>query len=198
MRANLMKMLGAVPLCAAALSMACATTPKEPKRARIVQEVVAEASVRSVDAATREIMLERPDGTRIRVVAGPEVLNFDQIAVGDTVIARYAETISARQLGPDEVPLEPEIVVAGGAAEAGARPAAAVGVGLALTVKVESLDLAQNLVVFTDPSGALHAVRPETDEGKEFIKALKPGDHVELMFTEETVISVEETAPPVE
>jgi hypothetical protein len=188
---NVKNLLRAIPLCAATLVVGCSSTPKEPERARIVHEVTAEASVRSVDAATRMIELERADGARILVIAGPEVRNFDQIAVGDTVTARYAETISARQLGPNEIALEPGVIVAAGAAEAGARPAVAIGAGLALTVTVESLDFNENLIVFTDPSGALHAVRPQTGTGRTFIKKLKVGDRVELMFTEEVMLSVE-------
>ena len=132
-----------------------------------------------MDKATREVTLQRPDGTHVVVLAGPEVRNFDQIEVGDTVTARYAESISARQLGPNEVAQDPEVLVAAGAAEAGARPAATIGAGLALTVTVENIDYNDNLIVFTDPSGALHAVRPSTGTGKTFIKKLKVGDRVD-------------------
>jgi hypothetical protein len=60
-----------------------------------------------------------------------------------------------------------------------------------MTVSVKSVDRKLNIVVFTDPSGELHAVEAERDEGKRFVAGLKAGDRVELIYTEALALSVE-------
>ena len=62
------------------------------------------AIVRSVDAETRKIVLDNEEtGQTETIVAGPEILNFDQIEVGDTVKAIYTLGMAARMALPDHV-----------------------------------------------------------------------------------------------
>jgi len=187
-------------LFAAALIAGCAAspeaprqakTPEAPRQAKISDEVVAEASVLAVDAATRELTLKRADGTRVVVVAGPEVRNFAQIKVGDMVTARYIVSLSARRLAADEPDTEPSLGVAAARAKPGERPAGAIGADVAMTVVVKSVDLERHVVVFTDPGGALHAVEAERDVGRRFIAGLSPGDRVELVYAKVFVLGVE-------
>src|ERR1700722_6477614 len=49
----------------------------------------ATATVETVDAKTRQILLKRDDGKFVTLVAGPDVRNFAQIKPGDRVYARY-------------------------------------------------------------------------------------------------------------
>ena len=182
---------GAISLAAAALIVSCASTPEPLAAAGIRQEVEATATVTGVDKVTREIMLRRPDGVRFVIVAGPEVRNFDQIEVGETVKARYVESLTARLLDANEADVEPTIAVAAARAEVGQDPAGLIAAGMEMTVQVESVDIAQHLVVFTTPTGQLRAVRAQREQGKQFVSGLKPGDHVVLVYGESVVISVE-------
>ena len=174
-----------------ALAIGCGSTTG-PKQAQISQEVVLSSSVKAVNADTREITLEREDGTQVVVVAGPDVRNFDQIDVGDTVKARYRESLSAVRLDPDEVALEPTAVVAAEVAEAGTKPGVGIGAGAAVTVTVQSVDTDQHIVVFSGPSGELRSVRAQREEGQRFVDGLKPGDRVDLVYTEAAALTVEE------
>ena len=182
---------GLVPSVAALMLAACATTPEAPKEAKISDEVTVQATVVAVDKENRELTLERPDGSYVEVVAGPEVRNFDQIELGNTVTARYVVSLSARRLEPDEPDTEPTVGVLTARAEPGQAPAGAIGSDMAMTVLVKSVDQDQHIVTFTDPNGALHAVEAERDEGKNFVRGLKPGDRVELIYEEVLVMSVE-------
>ncbi|ACV33488.1 hypothetical protein [Accumulibacter sp.] len=47
--------------------------------------------VESIDKATRGVVLKDAKGDQIKIVAGDEVKNFDQIKVGDNVIATYTQ-----------------------------------------------------------------------------------------------------------
>jgi len=182
---------GLISVLTAMLLVGCATTPEAPKEAKISDEVTAQATVVGIDKENRALTLERPDGSYVQVVAGPEIRNFDQIVVGNTVTARYVVSLSARRLDPDEPDIEPSVGVAAGRAEPGQAPAGAIGADMAITVVVKSVDIDQHVVTFTDPGGVLHAVEAERDEGKAFVKGLKPGDRVELNYEEVLVMAVE-------
>ncbi len=179
------------PMFIAALAAGCAST-EAPTQAEISQEIVLKATVRAVNAQTREITLERQDGTKVVIVAGPAVRNFAQIAVGDTVKARYRESLSAQRLRPDEVGPERTVGMTVGVAEAGSKPGVSVGADAAVTVTVESVDTKAHIVVFTGPTGELRSVRAQRDEGRRFISGLKPGDRVKLVYTETVALTVEE------
>jgi len=179
------------PLFVAMLAVGCAST-KAPSQAEIIQEVLLESRVRAVNAETREITLERSDGSVVVIVAGPEVRNFAQIDVGDTVKARYRETLSAKRLAPGELGAEPVAGMALGVAEAGSKPGIGIGAGAAVTVNVVSVDTKHYIVVFTEPGGALRSVRAQRDEGRAFISGLNPGDRVRLVYTEAVALTVEQ------
>ncbi len=179
------------PLFVAALAAGCGST-SAPTRAEISHEIVLESTVQAVNAETREIALQRQDGTKVVMVAGPEVRNFAQIAVGDTVKARYRVSLTAQRLKPDEVGPEPTAGLAVGVAEEGSKPGIGIGAGVEVTVLVESVDTKQHIVVFTGPAGELHSVRAQRDEGRRFISGLKVGDRVRLVYTEAIALAVEE------
>jgi hypothetical protein len=177
-------------LFVAALAVGCAST-SAPDRAEISEEVVLESTVQAVDAETREITLQRKDGTRVLIVAGPAVRNFAQIEVGDTVSARYRVTLSAERLGPDEAATEPTAGAVVGVAAPGTKPGVSIGAGAEVTVTVETVDKRKHIVVFTGPEGELHSVRAQRDEGRRFVAGLKAGDRVKLAYAEAIALSVE-------
>ncbi|MEM9381952.1 MAG: hypothetical protein AAGB93_18495 [Planctomycetota bacterium] len=190
-RTSILRPLAAVPLAALALAASCQSAPEPMKSAEISNEVTASARVVAIDPATREITIEREDGSQVEMVAGPEVRNFDQIEVGSVVEASYVETIAARLLEEGEAGEEPAAGVAAGRAAEGEAPGVGLAVGVTMTVEVQSVDKDQHLVVFTDPDGILHAVRAEREIGQQFVQGLKQGDRVELTITEALALTVE-------
>jgi hypothetical protein len=181
-----------LPLLAAALLAACASTPDAPPtEASITDEVSVEAKILAVDKDTRELTLERADGTTVVVVAGPDVRNFDQIEAGQKVVARYVVSLKARRLAQDEADTEAAVEVGAARAAPGERPAGAIGADVRMTVVVRSVDTASYVVTFVDPDGVLHAVEAEREEGRRFVAGLEPGDRVELVYTEALALGVE-------
>jgi len=74
---------------AAAMLWGCAKpTPPAPLQRESVQQV--EATVVGIQKQKRLVSLRGPEGRTLTVEAGPEVRNFDQIQVGDQVIASPA------------------------------------------------------------------------------------------------------------
>ena len=59
----------------------------EPGKVSIADAVQVGATVKAIDKAKRLVTLKGPEGHTFVVQAGPEVKNFDQIKVGDEVVA---------------------------------------------------------------------------------------------------------------
>jgi len=86
----------------------CSSTPKEPAPAAApappaltpavidagfdVESATGAGVIDSVDKATRRVVIKRPDGSLAGYIAGPEVVNFDQLKTGDEVVANVTES----------------------------------------------------------------------------------------------------------
>jgi hypothetical protein len=166
-----------------------ASTPPAP--VELTNEITSTAKVTGVDKIGRLVTLQREDGSLFQVLAGVEVRNFDQIAAGDTLRVRFKEKLKA-SLRPanDSGP-----AVSGGAvstrAAPGATPAAGAGYGVAVKVKIESIDRETGIVVFSLPSGELVSHRIATPEGKKFVEGLKIGDKVQLEYSQALALAIE-------
>jgi hypothetical protein len=162
-----------------------------PAPAEVSKTITEKASVVSVDKAKRLLTLKDKDGKTMTVQAGSEVRNFDQIEAGNSVVVHYLVSVAVALVKPGENPPPLSGTVAAGRAEPGAKPAAAIGGQITATVRIESVDTKKNLVVFTAPDGGLRAVNVERPEGQKFIQGLKPGDQVQITYTEALAVSVE-------
>ncbi len=102
MKNTMMKLVATMLIPAALLVFtSCSTTPRSqtaaPEAARgsvVVDTATAIANVQSVNANTRTVVLQRPDGSLVTYECGPEVINFDQIRVGDQVTAQVVESVA--------------------------------------------------------------------------------------------------------
>jgi len=169
-----------------------APPPAQGQKAHVANTFEASAKVEAIDAAERRVSLRREDGTVFDVHLGESVRNFAQIAVGDVVRVSYEETLAAVKLPPGTDIRTAEGAFAAGRAKAGAKPGAGVGAGISIKVRVESLDLPRDIVVFALGSGELMARRLRTQEGRAFATSLKVGDLVQLDYTECVAVEVQE------
>ena len=96
--------LAMVSLSALSLITTYALAGDKPLERSQTEEVT--ASVESVDPATRELVLKGSKGTRLAMVASPEVRNFEQIKPGDKVVASYQQALAA-EVKPRGTPISP-------------------------------------------------------------------------------------------
>lgn len=150
------------------------------------------ATVTDIDTAARLVTLRGPQGYEITVEAGPEVRNFAQIEVGDTVRLGYELYYSATRLDAEQVP---EVVAAAsaGAARAaeGERPGAVIGAVESMIVLIESIGPEGRSATFITPNGDLQAIYVEREAGRAFARSLAAGDLVELTVGEAVAVVVE-------
>ena len=153
----------------------------------IVETYKVTATVTAVDAASRKVTLTMADGSKTTVKAGPEVVNFDQIQVGDQVKATVAEqlVVFVRKNGE---PANDGEAAAVALAPVGAKPGVVMANTVEVTAKVEAIDLGRRKATLRFPDGQSKTfrVRPDVDMTK-----AKLGDEVVIRTTEAVAISVE-------
>ena len=174
-----------ISLSAAAYALAADRKPFEQSQ---TEEVT--ASVESVDPASRAMVLKGQEGIRVAMVAGPEVRNLEQIKPGDKVVAVYHQALAA-DVKPRGTPVAaPSAADHVERAKPGEKPAGAAGVSVATTVQIESVDKSFNTVSFRRSDGIVRTVAVEHPDAQRFIRTLKPGDPVEIVYTEALAVSV--------
>jgi Cu/Ag efflux protein CusF len=192
-------------LVTAALCAACAATagagndPKTSKESAAAPSMQREtleelsATVTSVDPATRMIGLRADDGSTGSYEAGPEVKNFAQIKTGDKVVVSYYRGLAARVAPAGTVASKDvDALDLATTAKAGEKPAAGIGTAVKATVVIEKVDVKANTVTFTRPDGTSRTLPVQSDEGKQFIRKLKKGDTVDVVYAEAVAVEVRE------
>ena len=193
----------AVTLIAAALSAtAFAQTPapaagvavaSEPGKAAIVSAVEISAQVVAIDKGTRTVTLKGPKGNVVDIVAGEQVKNFDQIKLGDLVVARYAQALTLELRKTRAASGEAVVKEEAAKAKAGDKPAVAGARSITLLADVVGVDPKASTITLKGPKG--NEVTLDVRNPEQF-KVVKKGDQVEVTYTEALALSVEPAPKP--
>ena len=161
------------PLATLAIVSCSSITPETSSAAKIKQgvpggEVVLTSKVRAtvtgIDTAKRKVALVTPDGKKLTVKAGPEVVNFDQIRIGDQLKATLTEEIVVRMAKPGEQNKDGSATLVG-LAPVGAKPGVLAAETVQTTATVTAIDLKKHKATlrFADGSSKTVAVRQDVD-----------------------------------
>lgn len=189
------KLFWILALAAAFASGAAAQTAavmgSEPGKGGVAQITQATATITAIDRSTREVTLKGADGKEFDVTAGPEVKNFDNMKVGDTVTVQFfsALTLKLEKGGGQAVTRTEQTGAA--AAQPGQRPAGAVGRQVTVVADVIDLNPATQTVTLRGPKRTVDVVVADPDQFKRVAK----GDQVLATYTEAVAISVAPAAP---
>jgi hypothetical protein len=202
MKKQILKSAAILLLPAVLLSLAsCSSTPKDqtgtaPENAAtapnierggvVLDAMTVTATVQSINAEDRTVVLQRPDGTQTTYECGPEVRNFDQIKVGDQVTATAAEEL-ALALIKGGVPPAAGTSSAIVRAPKGAKPGGKIVDTVAFTAKVVSVNAMGREVTLQMPAGPNKTVKVGPDIN---LANVNPGDDVGVRLTRAFAISV--------
>ena len=149
--------------------------------------VRAKAKVTGVDRASRKITLQEEGGDEHSMIAGPEIRNFDQIEVGDTVTAEYVVAIGVYARAPGEPPSG----AAGSGVEVapkGQKPAARVMEETEVTATIDDIDYAKRTVKLRNAEGRTQLIN--VNERVQNLEQFKKGDEIVIRHTESLAIEV--------
>ena len=170
-----------------------AVVTSEPGKASIVRAAEMSAQVVAIDKASRTVTLKGPKGKVVDLVAGDEVKNFDQIKLGDFVVARYAEALTLELKKTKVKAGEPIVTEAAVRAKPGERPAGAVAREVTAIADVIDVDAKKSTITLKGPRG--NVVTLDVKNPDQF-KVVKKGDQVEVTYTEALALSVEPAPKP--
>jgi hypothetical protein len=145
------------------------------------------ADVTTIDAAKREVTLKTADGKKTTVKCGPEVINFDQIRVGDKLKVLATEEVAV-YMATDAAPSADGGAAVVALAPKGAKPGGIIASTVQVTATVTAIDLKRHKATLQFPDGTTHkvAVRKDVD-----LTQRKVGEQVVIRTTGALAISVE-------
>jgi Cu/Ag efflux protein CusF len=149
--------------------------------------VTASATVTAIDKATRTVTLKGPQGNEQRIVAGPEVRNFDQIKVGDQLVVTHAEALTLELKKGGGAMRERVESEDAARAQAGDKPGAAAMRTITVVADVLAVNPRTQTVTLRGPRQTVDLRVPDA---KQF-QGIKVGDQVEARYTEAVAISME-------
>jgi hypothetical protein len=170
-----------------------AVVASEPGKATIARAAEMSAQVVGLDKATRTVTLKGPKGKVVDIVAGDEVKNFDQIKLGDFVVARYVQALTLALAGTKAGIREAGEKDAAVRAQPGERPGGAVARQVTVLADVIGVDPKKKTITLKGPKG--NVVDLEV-QNQDHFKVVKKGDQVAVTYTEALAMSVEPAPKP--
>jgi hypothetical protein len=164
-----------------------AALPSGAPDAVVADTIKSTAKVASVDRAKRTVTLRAANGTEETLTLGPEVKNFDQIEVGDTVTAEYVEAVAVHVRAPGE---PPSGAAASGiqVAPKGDKPSATMVQQEEMTATIEEIDYAKRTATLRNAQGKTRQIN--VDERIQNLDRFKKGDEIVISYTEAMAIAV--------
>jgi hypothetical protein len=163
-----------------------AETPADRPGGVIVESSTITAAVQEIDKANRMVTLKMSDGTLKPVKLSDQVKNFDQIEVGDNVVAEYIASFAVDvQKGGTGPGASTSSAIQ--AAPKGAKPGVVAIDTTTVVAVVEDIDYTKRTITIRTTEGT--ETIPVNEEVKRFSE-IKKGDNVTVTETEALAISV--------
>jgi hypothetical protein len=158
------------------------------------ESISGKLTIKSIDPATRHVVVTNSAGENTSMKVPPEVHNFGQLKAGDTINATY--TMEAEfVLSPPNTKLPPDTdtVIAARAAK-GDLPAGAVASHIVVTGAVLAVDKDKHTLKIVSPQGGeVHLVNVTSPEGMKAMQKVKVGDTITAYLTESLLLAANPT-----
>jgi hypothetical protein len=145
------------------------------------------ANVTAIDTANRKVTILTADGQKTTVKCGPEVINFDQIRVGDQLKVLVTEELAV-SMATDGGPVSDGGAAIVALAPKGAKPGGVIATTVQVSATVTGINLKRHRTTLQFPDGTTHtvAVRKDVD-----LTQRKVGEKVVIRTTEAMALSME-------
>jgi hypothetical protein len=195
-----MRLLSSALVAALALAVpamaqdATATKPKATYNKKDTKTV--KATVKSIDVATRHVVLTTPDGQDHEFVVGKQARNLPQVKVGDDVIVQYQEALAVEVNAADPTkPLaQPTEAIATDRSDPGKKPEGVIARTVTLNGTVQAIDLDKKIATIKGSGGNTVEVKMQHPERWQNVKV---GDVVTARYSEALALSVQPAGPKV-
>ncbi len=148
--------------------------------------VTSKATVEAVEQGSRTLTLRLKDGTLQTVIAPHDMKKFDEIKVGDTVTARYYDSITIRKKAPGEDAVDSAAKAVTPADTT--KPTGTAGKQRTITATVTDIDMKMPSITLKGPNGWAYSSRVHD---KDALSKVQVGDRVDITWTEAMMVSVD-------
>jgi len=186
-----MKMIVRVLLICIAVIAPLGCAVKDPKTTDVTTVIEGVATVMSVDVPNRLVTIRDENGVVETLTVPETVRNLPRLKVGDTVKIRYEEALAAAIKKPGEGELAAESKERVVRSEPGAKPGGVMERETTATILVTGVDRVHNTLTFVGPMGKTRTVAVKNQALQDYLKQLKPGDRVDVVYREGVAITVE-------
>jgi len=157
-----------------------------PGKAALIEHQKVKGQITAVDAATRVVKIKPSKGEEREIVAGPDVRNFAQIKVGDTVTIEAVQSLSLElKKGGAGIRERADSMDAARSKE-GEKPAGAVGAKITVLADVVKVDTKHSTV---DLRGVHHTLKLKINDPEQ-LKLIAVGDQVRGTYVEAIGVAV--------
>ena len=179
-------------LATLALLATVAVTPlkAQPAPVGVGSRISLNATVESVDQATRQAVLRAPDGGLLTLQIGPSVRNLPQVRAGDQVVVKYERAVTAAISTPDGGAPVMGGGVAGRAAP-GERPGAGAARMVRVRVRFDAASPTGDSASVTGPHGNVVSLPINAPAMQEFVRGLRAGQMVDVVYAEAIAVEVQ-------
>ena len=155
------------------------------------QNTTKTVTVKSVDAATRHVVVTDASGDTYTLKAPAAVRNFNQIKPGDKIKATYTiETEYVLSSPNTPLPANSETTIAARAAK-GELPAGVVANHTVVTGNVLGVDVAAHTIkIVNKDGGQVHTIYVRNAERQKLLPKVKVGDTITAYVTEALLLTV--------
>jgi len=180
-------------IAAALVLSGCASTNQqdgEPAARAVMvgEKITRHGKVISIDANTRTVVVEGELGNQVAIVAPEDAPNFDQIKVGDPVVATYFESVALAIAPVADAQPGVSAVAVGATAAPGETPAAAMAEQIQLRAVVKAVDPKTRIVTLEVPEGGERTLKAGEAVDLEKVKV---GEQVSVTLTRALAISID-------
>lgn len=180
--------LALLPFTASAQQAPAAAAMTASAPGEFVGMVEAQVSllVKAIDKPTRAVVLQDEQGEEMVITASDAVKNFDQITVGDHVVASYTQTL-VMKLKKGSGDLRMRIDSSNQqAAKLGDKPAAEAEKEVTFLADVDAVDRKTQMITLR---GAKRTVKLKIKDPEQ-LKLIHKGDQIEGVYSEAIAVSV--------
>jgi Cu/Ag efflux protein CusF len=165
-----------------------APAPAEPTVVNEVAEIT--ATVVDIDLAHGLVALKGPEGNIVVVEVDSSVKRLNEIRTGDKLHVKFSRAIALNVVKADG-PLKTTIEAAPTVAkDKGAFPGVTAHQTVTATVRIEAIDIPNRTVAFTGEKNGLQTIVIREPKVLDYLKTLKHGDVVKVVYTEAAAMSI--------
>ena len=150
--------------------------------------VTVTATVEAIDQKTRMVTLKGPQGNSVTFKAGEQIKNLSQVKVGDSVLAKYYESVAVEVKKPGEAKPGVTTQEAVTRAKPGETPKGLAVSQVTVTTTITAIDKKKPSVTLKGADGKTTTVKVRNPKNLENVKV---GDQVVITYTEALALSLE-------